>query len=118
LIAPLLAYELQRSADRATLAGTAVILDAPIPLTKKIPIAIGLRDEFKKTQRGEVPDLEQVFASHGAGSSEAVAKTRDDLLGAIQDALTRSFRTSYGLAALLAALAIIPVYFIRRLEIW
>jgi predicted MFS family arabinose efflux permease len=118
LIAPLLAYELDKGADTATLKGAAVILDAPIQLTRKVPIALGLRDSFEQAQKGEVPDLDQVFESHGAGDDPNVARTRDDLLGAIQDALTRSFRSSYGLAALLAGLAIVPVLLVRRLEIW
>ena len=83
-----------------------------------MPIALGIRDAFEQAQKGEIPDLDQAFESHGAGGDENVAQTRDRLLGAIEDALTRSFRSSYGLAALLAALAVLPVLFVRRLEIW
>jgi hypothetical protein len=92
------------------------MLEAPVKLTTKIPIAIDLRNAIEGARQGEVPDLDQVFASHGAGDDEGVAETRDRLFGAIQATLTRAFRSSYGFAALLAALAIIPTFLIRRLE--
>lgn len=115
LVAPLLAHDLERGGDRATLAGTAVILDAPLPLSKKIPIALDLRNAFDEAQQGEIPDLSQPFERHGAAS---LRSTRADLLGSIEDALTRSFRSSFALSALLAALALAPLFFIRRLELW
>jgi predicted MFS family arabinose efflux permease len=118
LIGPLLAYELDQSSDTAALMGAAVALDAPIKLTTKVPIALDLRDALEQSQQGEVPDLEQVFADHGADDNESVADTRDRLLGAIQAVLTRAFRSSYAFAALLAALAIIPTFLVRRLELW
>jgi predicted MFS family arabinose efflux permease len=118
LIAPLLGFELERGAERATLAGVATVLDAPVPLTKKIPIALDMRQAFEDAQQGELPDLDASFDSHGAQTDERVAGLRDDLLTNIKDALTRSFRTSYGLCALLALLALAPVPFIRRLEVW
>jgi len=114
LIAPLLGHELEQAGQRATLNATAVILDAQIPLTKKIPIALDLRDAFETTPNGEIPDLRAPFEKHGAGSDEQIRKVGDDLLGAIRAALTRSFRSSFGLAALLALLAAIPWLLRRR----
>jgi predicted MFS family arabinose efflux permease len=118
LIAPLLAFELERGSERATLAGVATVLDAPVPLTKKIPIALDLRQAFEEAQQGELPDLDAAFDEHGAATDDRVADLRDDLLASIKDALTRSFRNAYGLSALLALLALVPVPFIRRLEVW
>jgi hypothetical protein len=115
LVAPLLGYELDRGGDRATVNATAVILDAPLPLTKKVPIALSLRDAFEQTPNGEIPDLATPFEKHGAGSDEQVAAVRDDLLDTIRAALTRSFRTSFGLAALLGLLAAVP-WLLRRRE--
>jgi MFS family permease len=117
-IAPLLARELESGSERATLAGAGVILDAPIPLSKKIPIALDLRDAFQQAQQGEIPNLSEPFDRHGAGADPRLERTRDDLLGSIQDALTRSFRTSYAFSALLAALALVPVFLVRRLQLW
>ncbi len=116
LIGPLLAFELESASDTASLAGASIVMEAPIKLTTKVPIALDLRDTLEGARRGEVPDLEQVFARHGAGDDESVADMRDRLFEAIQDTLTRAFRSSYAFAALLAALAIIPTFLIRRLE--
>jgi hypothetical protein len=109
LIAPLLAFELDRGGERATLNATGVIIDAQLPLTKKIPIALDLRDEFERTPDGEIPDLAGPFEENGAGDEDEVASARDELLDAIRAALTRSFRSSFGLSALLALVALVPV---------
>ncbi len=112
LVAPLLAWELERGGERATLAGTAVILDAPVPLTDKVPLALDLREEFEKTPRGQVPDLASAFADHVSEDAPSVAAMQESLLGAIEDVLTRSFRSSFALSALFALLALIPMLFV------
>jgi MFS family permease len=117
LVAPLLAHELDRGGDTAMLNATGVIIDAELPLTKKIPIALDLNDEFERAPAGEIPDLERPFEENGAEDDEQVAAARDDLLDTIRAALTRSFRTSFALAGALALLAIVaalPVLVRRR----
>jgi hypothetical protein len=114
LVAPLLAAELERGGERATLNATAVILDAELPLRTKAPIALSLRNEFERVPEGEVPNLVRPFEENGAGENVAVARARDDLLGTIEAALTRSFRTSFALAAGLALLAALPGLALRR----
>jgi hypothetical protein len=107
-VAPLLSGQLTRGADRATVNAAAVILDAPLPLRSKVPIVLGLRDELDAAPTGEIPDLSVPFEEHGAGDDPDVAAVRDDLVGAVEAALTRSFRSSFALTALLAALAAVP----------
>jgi MFS family permease len=114
LIAPLLAYELDRGGDRATIAATDVIIEARLPLTSKVPISLDLRDAFEQAADGEIPDLERVFEENGAADDDAVATTRDDLVGSIRSALTRSFRSAFGMSALFALLAIAPAAISRR----
>ncbi|HSK16731.1 MAG TPA: MFS transporter [Gaiellaceae bacterium] len=114
LVAPLLAAELERGAERATVNGTAVVLDARLPLQTKVPIVLSLRDEFERVPEGEVPNLVRPFEENGARDDEAVAGARDDLLEAIEAALTRSFRTSFALAAGFALLAAVPALALRR----
>jgi hypothetical protein len=41
---------------------------------------------------------------------------RDDLIGALEGAITRSFRSSFALSALFALLALAPVLAARRLS--
>jgi MFS family permease len=114
LVAPLLGYELDRATERATLNATASILDAPVPLATKVPLALDLRDAFEAVPRGEVPDLAEAFENNEADSDAAVAATQDSLLGAIEAALTRAFRSSFALAAFFALLALVPALLLPR----
>ncbi|MCC6223779.1 MAG: MFS transporter [Thermoleophilia bacterium] len=118
LVAPLLAFELERGAEHATLAGASAVLDSPVPLTKKVPLALDLRDAFEQAQQGELPDLGAAFDRRGAAEDERVAALRDELTQEIKEALTRSFRTAFALCAALAALALLPLRLVRRLEVW
>jgi predicted MFS family arabinose efflux permease len=113
LVAPLLAVELDEGSEHAALAGASAILEAPVPLETKVPLALDLRDGLRKAQKGELPDLDAAFDERGAQTDERVAELRDTLLSSIQDALTRSFRTSYALSALLALLALVPAALMR-----
>jgi predicted MFS family arabinose efflux permease len=107
LIAPLLAAELPDAGDRAMLGGTAVLLDAPVDLTKKVPVALDLTAAFERARDGEVPDLAEPFNAHGAGHDSALAAARDRLVGVIEETITRAFRSSFLLSAALAGLALL-----------
>ena len=109
IVAPLLADDLTAGGDRATLNATQVILDAPIGLQQKVPIALAIAGEFDRAPRGQVPDVARAFDENGAADDAGVARVRDGLLDTIQSALTRSFRSSYLVAALFALLALVPV---------
>jgi MFS family permease len=104
-VAPLLASELDEAEETATLNATAVILDAPLPLTDKIPITLDLYREFQRVPDGEIPDLARPFDENGAADDPDVATARDDLLESVQAVLTRAFRSSFVLSALFAVLA-------------
>ena len=109
IVAPLLAVDLDTGGDRATYNATQVILDAPLDLQQKIPVALALGQEFDRTPRGQVPDVAKPFDEIGAADDGGVRAVRDDLLDSIQAALTRSFRSAYLVSALFALLALIPV---------
>jgi predicted MFS family arabinose efflux permease len=113
LIAPLLASTLPPAGQRAELRATSVLLDAPIPLGTKLPIAYDLVGVFRKAREGEVPDLEQPFDAHGARQDATLASVRDRLVSAIEETITRAFRPAFLLSAILAALAI-PVAVLFR----
>ena len=113
-IAPLLASELPPAGHRAELRATAVLLDAPIGLSSKIPVALDARAEFARAQAGEIPDLSRPFDAHGAEHDPALAAVRDKLVGAIKDTITRAFRSSFLLSASLAAAALIVAFLFRR----
>lgn len=104
-IAPLLASELDEAEETATLNATAVILDAQLPLTQKVPITLDLYREFQRVPDGEIPDLARPFDENGSADDPDVAAARDDLLESVQAVLTRAFRSSFVLSALFAVLA-------------
>jgi MFS family permease len=112
-IAPVLASSVSTAGDRATVNATRTILDARLPLTKKIPIALALRDEFDRAKDGEIPNLAKPFDEAGAGNDEQVRVARDQLLTAVRAPLTRSFRPGFAIAALFAAFAALPLLLLR-----
>jgi MFS family permease len=116
-VAPLLASELTDAEETATLNATAVILDAELPLTTKIPITLDLYREFQRAPEGEIPDLTRPFEENGAAGDADVAQARDSLLESVQAVLTRAFRSSFVLSALFAVLAGVAGFvFGRRAE--
>ena len=114
LIAPLLASKVPAAGDRALLRGTAVMLDAPVGLDKKVPVALDLRSAFAKAQEGETPDLAEPFDKHGARHDSALAAARDKLLGAIEATITRASRSAFFVCAGFAALALLVALLFRR----
>jgi len=100
--------------DKALLRGTAVLLDAPIGLDKKVPVALDLRKAFDRAQEGETPDLREPFNAHGAQSDSELAAVRDDLFGAIAATITRASRPAFFLCAGFAALALVVAAAFRR----
>ncbi len=113
LIAPLLTHDLDGNQQPAILAGTRVILDGPIALTKKVPIALDMRDAFESAQQGAIPDLSKPFDDRGAKTDAHLRALRDTLLDTLRGVITRSFRWSFLLSALFALLVLIPA---RRLR--
>jgi len=115
LVAPLLSHDLEHGGNDAVLVGTRVILDGNAPLRQKVPIALDLRSALENAPKGVVPDLRQPFDSRGATHDANLRKVRDDLIGALQSVLTRSFRLSFALSALFALAALVPIVVTRRL---
>jgi hypothetical protein len=91
-----------------------VLLDAPLGLSSKVPVALDLASEFDRARAGEIPDLAKPFDNHGAGSDPKLAATRDTLVGAIEETITRAFRPAFALSAALAALALALALVFRR----
>jgi hypothetical protein len=115
-IAPLLAAKLPAAGDEAKLKAAAVLLDAPVGLSTKVPVALDLAREFERAQAGAIPDLAQPFNQHGAGSDPKLASTRDRLVGTVRETITRAFRPAFLLsAAFAAAAAALGLVFRRRI---
>jgi hypothetical protein len=114
VIAPILASGLPPAGHRATLRATAVLLDAPVSVTTKIPVAIGVAKEFERARAGQLPDLAGPFDQQGARADPALADARDRLVAAVEQTITRSFRPAFLFSAALAAAAVLVVAVWRR----
>jgi MFS family permease len=114
VVAPALTHDLVVAARVAELNGTAVVIDAEIPATTKIPLALDIRDTLDRVPRGEVPDLSAPFEEHGASTEASIRRVRDDLADTIATAITRGFRRSFFACAMLGGLALVPLLLARR----
>ena len=113
VIAPMLAVQLPPAGHRVTLRATAVLLDAPIGLRTKVPVALGVAAELEQARAGEVPDLSKPFDEHGARQDSRIAAVRDDVIATIENTITRSFRTAFLFSAALAAAALLLAVALR-----
>lgn len=104
VVSPLLAGDLVTATHDATAAAAAAVLDAPLALQVKVPLALDMKNLVGSSPRGEVPDLAAPF-DRRAGSGPAVTHTRDKVTGAVEATITRAFRRSFVAAALFAAAA-------------
>ncbi len=112
-VAPVLAEDLDPATDRATLAGAAVVLEAPLSLGDKVPIALDLYREFERTRAGQLPDLDAPFEAQGLDKDE-VRETHDLLVERVEAALTRGFRASFALTAAFALVAGLGALAVRK----
>ena len=108
LIAPVLSSSLDAGIERATLGATRAMLTTELPLSDKLPVTWALRTAIEEAPRGQVPDLSAEFDERGAEGDNAMAQARDELMDTVTDAVTRSFRPAFVIAAGLALLAGIP----------
>lgn len=116
LLAPLLSAQLtdqQRAGARAT---TALLLDAPIDAAAKIDLAGALAAQYEASD-GRRPDLAVAFerTTPDPEDADAFATLRSDVNEQVERAATTAFRLPFLGAALLAALALIPILRLRRL---
>lgn len=115
LIAPVLSSSLLAGVERATLGATQTMLATDLELRDKLPVTWALRTAIEEAPRGQVPDLAGEFDERGAEGDNAMARARDELMDTVTDAVTRSFRPAFMIAAALAALSsVAAVAVVRR----
>jgi MFS family permease len=103
LIAPVLSSSLDAGIERATLGATQTMLATDLELSDKLPVVWALRSAIEEAPRGQVPDLAAEFDERGAEGDNDLARARDALMTTVTDAITRSFRPAFVIAAALAA---------------
>jgi MFS family permease len=107
LLTPLLAHDLSTATMRAEQTGTALVLDAPIDVGTKAPLARDLARGIAHAPNGELPDLGQAFAARE--SSPGVRELEQSLADRIRAVVAHAFRRAFLLSALLALVVAAPL---------
>jgi len=107
VLTPVFTADLRAAQAPAEEAIAALVLDAPLPASRKLALADGLGRQLEG-ERGRVPDLAPAF---DAVPAPALQRALTDQL---ERAATRAFRDAFLIAAALAALALLPALWLRE----
>lgn len=110
ILAPLLSAQLTAKQTEATDAATAALLDAPLPADTKVSLATALGERIESAD-GRLPEIGPAFDSVAPepGDEGAYAQLEADIQDQLERAATSAFSIPFLAAALLAALALIPI---------
>lgn len=115
ILTPVFTSDLAEQRSAAEQAGTAALLDAPLPPLVKIDVGIRLADRLR-AERGRVPVLAPAFEPPPGGPEDrsAVRSLQDDLQDQLDRAATHAFSNSFLIAAAFALAALLPIALVRR----
>lgn len=111
LLTPLLTTDLSSAAQSAKLRGISVVLDAPVSIATKARLAFDLAPVLAQPPRKQLPDFESKLRPQHDPALMRIGRELDQVAEAT---ITRGFRRSYLLAALLGLLALVPLAALRR----
>jgi MFS family permease len=99
-------------------AGTAVVLDSPVSPLLKLELAQRIEDRLDE-ERGRVPTIGPAFEPlpDDPEEREEVVQLRDELQEQLNRGATHAFSPSFGLAALIGLLALVPIGLARRVDL-
>ena len=117
-LTPIFTHDIAQQRQDAIDAGTAVVLDSKVSPLLKLQLAQRI-DERLGEEKGKVPTLGPVFEPlpEDPADREAVVELREDLQDQLDRGATHAFSPSFGLGALLALVALIPIGLARRVEL-
>jgi MFS family permease len=110
LLSPLLVTDLASAGQSAKLRGISVVLQAPVSVGTKAQLALDVAPVLARPPRKQLPDFE---ATLRPGHDAALTRIGRELDQVVQATITRGFRRSYLLAALLGLVALVPLAFLR-----
>jgi len=113
VLTPLLAANLSSAATNVKLRGIAIVLDSPTPPSSKLHLAVDLLPVLSRPAREGLPDFAQALAPAHQSALTKIGKQLDYV---VQATVTRAFRWSFLLAALLGFLAVVPFLGLRRIR--
>lgn len=117
-LTPVFTHDIAQQRDDAIDAGTAVILDSRVPPLVKLDLA-GRIESHLEGERGKVPTIGAAFEPLPEDPEERseVVQLREELQDQLDRGATHAFSPSFGIAAILGLLALIPIGLSRRIEL-
>ncbi len=117
-LTPIFTHDIAQQRLDAINAGTAVLLESKASPVLKLQLA-GRIDNRLEEQRGKVPTLGPAFEPlpEDPGERAAVVELRENLQDQLDRGATHAFSPSFGIGALLALAALIPIGLARRVEL-
>jgi MFS family permease len=117
-LTPIFTHDIAIQREEAIDAGTAVILDSPVEPLLKISLAQKVSDRLGE-EKGKVPTIGPAFEPLPSDPEERAEteQLRSELQDQLDRGATHAFSPSFGLAALIGLLALIPIALARRLEL-
>jgi MFS family permease len=117
-LTPVFTHDIAVQQKDAINAGTAVILDSPINPLLKLDLAKKI-SEHLEGEDGKIPNLGSVLEPLPDDEDERteVVQLRSELQDQLDRGATHAFSPSFGIAALIALLALIPIGLARRLDL-
>lgn len=117
-LTPIFTADIAQQRHDAIDAGTAAILDSRVPPLEKIELARRIEDRLEE-ERGRVPTIGSAFEPLPSDPEERdrVVRLREELQDQLDRGATHAFSASFGLAAILGLLALVPIGLARRVDL-
>jgi MFS family permease len=118
VLTPLFTAEIAQQRRDAIDAGTAVVLDSRVEPLLKLELSRRIEKRLEG-ERGKVPTIGPAFEPLPTDPEDraAVLELREELQDQLDRGATHAFSSSFGLAALLGLLALVPIGLARRVEL-
>jgi len=117
-LTPVFTHDIAQQRDDAIDAGTAVILDSRVSPLVKLDLA-GQIESHLEEEKGKVPTIGAAFEPLPDDPEERseVVQLREELQDQLDRGATHAFSPSFGIAAILGLLALIPIGLSRRIDL-
>ncbi|HUC08752.1 MAG TPA: MFS transporter [Solirubrobacterales bacterium] len=117
-VTPIFTHDIAEQRREAIDAGTAVILDSRVPPLLKLDLAQKIESRLDD-EKGKVPTIGPAFEPlpDDPAERDEVVQLRDELQDQLNRGATHAFSPSFGLAALIGLLSLIPIALARRVEL-
>jgi MFS family permease len=118
ILTPVFTSDIATQREDAIDAATAVVLDSKVAPVEKIALAQRIEDRLAE-EKGKVPTIGPAFEPLPEDPEEraAVVQLKSDLQDQLDRGATHAFSPSFGIAALLGLLALVPIGFARKLDL-